>query len=244
VVGFALTAAACVPGATIHEGRIGILFRVEDNTDNGNIGRYTSHIGMATSDDGVRFNQDAHPYRLFGGGFREELRMVGRLRGSPVGDSALTTPMCPPTYVGLAQTRNPEWRECRQPREMNSTASVLLQADYHVLPLILITTPTSPKDAQFRIKYAQSDLGDRGEMIHRKPIRKWLKPTNIAPFPAYLMNPLKSKSSGSSQNPYREGIRIGLHAVPNIPPYCHLEDLHTWFRFIAIDECRKDDDGN
>jgi len=48
------------PGAVVHEGKVYLLYRAEDNYGKG-IGRHTSRIGLAESTDGIHFTRSAAP---------------------------------------------------------------------------------------------------------------------------------------------------------------------------------------
>lgn len=49
------------PAAVVRDGKIYVLFRAEDRTGEMEIGGHTSRIGLAESDDGIRFTRRAEP---------------------------------------------------------------------------------------------------------------------------------------------------------------------------------------
>lgn len=49
------------PAAIVRGGRIHVLYRAEDSSGEMRIGRHTSRIGLAVSDDGVRFTRRPAP---------------------------------------------------------------------------------------------------------------------------------------------------------------------------------------
>ncbi len=67
------------PGAVVRDGRVHLLVRGEDN-----VGRFagTSRIGLATSDDGVRFTLAPDPVLQPDGDFTEfEAKVGAKTRG-------------------------------------------------------------------------------------------------------------------------------------------------------------------
>lgn len=48
------------PAAVVRRGKVCVLFRAEDHSGNG-IGRHTSRIGLARSEDGLRVKEELHP---------------------------------------------------------------------------------------------------------------------------------------------------------------------------------------
>jgi len=49
------------PAAVVRNGKIYVLYRAEDDTGKMMIGRHTSRVGLATSEDGIRFKRDTEP---------------------------------------------------------------------------------------------------------------------------------------------------------------------------------------
>ncbi|MCX6998008.1 MAG: glycoside hydrolase family 130 protein [Kiritimatiellaeota bacterium] len=49
------------PAAVVKDGKIHVLYRAEDNSSGGGIGRFTSRIGLAVSEDGIHFTREAKP---------------------------------------------------------------------------------------------------------------------------------------------------------------------------------------
>lgn len=49
------------PAAIVRDGKICVLYRAEDDSGEMKIGRHTSRLGLATSDDGIHFTREATP---------------------------------------------------------------------------------------------------------------------------------------------------------------------------------------
>jgi len=49
------------PAAVVKDSRIYVLYRAEDDSSGGGIGRFTSRIGLAVSEDGLHFTREAKP---------------------------------------------------------------------------------------------------------------------------------------------------------------------------------------
>lgn len=49
------------PAAAVHDGKVVLLYRAEDDSSTGGISSYSSRLGMATSADGLRFTREPTP---------------------------------------------------------------------------------------------------------------------------------------------------------------------------------------
>ena len=49
------------PAAIVRDGKVYVLFRAEDNSGSMQIGMHTSRLGLATSEDGIHFTENAEP---------------------------------------------------------------------------------------------------------------------------------------------------------------------------------------
>lgn len=119
------------PAATILNDHITMLYRAEDDTGPGGIGGYTSRLGMAASDDGVKFLREPKPVFFPAEDSQKEFEWTGgcedpRLAMGPDGTYVLTyTQFTGPAKrawrIGLATSKDlKNWAKHGSPFESTS----------------------------------------------------------------------------------------------------------------------------